>query len=113
MKKYTNETIKMDSTEIIEMCKDDFIDLVNGAFAHAYSVEKPLEQCVYPKFKMAQLDGRISFLGEFFDEFPTIYDFAKDYAEQWEKDNDGTKEEWLEWFKKAFFFDRETLLDRK
>jgi hypothetical protein len=62
---------------------------------------------------MAKLEGRIDYLAEFFTEFPTLYDFAEEHAEQWEKENDGTKEEWLEWFKQVFLFDYETRLDRK
>lgn len=112
--KKQNETINLELAEVIEWCREDFYSLIQDAFAHQFSVEKPLEECVYPKLQMAKLNGRMLFLGECFNStFPSVYDFAEEYAEHWITKNDGTKEEWLEWFDKAFFFDYETRLDRK
>lgn len=113
MKKFTKDSCTLGSRETIDTCKDDFYSLMREAFTHGYSVEKPLEQCVYPKLLMAEFVGRLNFLEDYFEEFPSVYDFAKDYAEYWTSENDGTIEEWLEWFDKAFFFDYETRLDRK
>jgi hypothetical protein len=110
-----NEAIQFNSNDAVDICRDDFYSLVKSMQAHGFSVEKPLKDCIYPKVKMAEFQGRLDFLEEQFwmTELPSVYDFAEELAEEWASNNDGTKEEYLEWFKEAFFFDYDTLLDRK